>query len=221
MVPNQTRYSNIQVAQPSGVGDFTGVSPGSFTATASATLQGGRGDCPEDCSPTYFQNGATGTITRAIPVNFTIQSESNLNNGSLFFTYVWSSSSGKQPDLSHCTVGETVYYPSYPTTPYTWPLPMVANPPTPNPASLSGSGGNAGSTDTNYPPDSYQQPYSAASFQATQRFWFSCPGYMNDSVQSLAPDVTIIRRTFYDTDGFWKYQISKSGYVNTIRLPNQ
>ena len=34
--------------------------------TASATLQGGTHDCPEDCSPTYFQDGATGTVTRQI-----------------------------------------------------------------------------------------------------------------------------------------------------------
>ena len=98
---------------------------------------------------------------------------------------------------------------------------MVANPPTPNPTSVSGAGSNAGFNDTNAPADSYQQPYSAASFQATQRFWFTCPNYKNGSIQSLAPDVTISRSVFQDTDSFWKYQITKSGYTNTVRLPNQ
>jgi hypothetical protein len=62
--------SNIQVAQPSGstVGAFTGVSGGSFDATASATLPGGNDTCPDYCDtygdaadafgviqqPTYF-----------------------------------------------------------------------------------------------------------------------------------------------------------------------
>ena len=59
---SQWTSSNIQVAQPSGVGSFTGVSPGSFTATASATLEGGTADCPEDCSPSYFQDGAPGDV---------------------------------------------------------------------------------------------------------------------------------------------------------------
>jgi hypothetical protein len=160
-------------------------------------------------------------VVRAIPTNFVVVSESNLSNGSLFFTYAWSSTSGNQADLSACTVGETVYYPGYPTSPFIWPLPMVASPPTPNPTSLSGSGSNAGATDQNYPPDSYQQPYSSANFPATQRWWWTCPYYQNGSVQSFVPDITITRRVFQDTDGFWTYQITKSGYTNTVNLPNQ
>jgi IPT/TIG domain-containing protein len=65
---SQWTSSNIQVAPPSccTVGAFTGVSPGSFTATASATLEGGIYDCPADCSPSYFQADATGTVTPQI-----------------------------------------------------------------------------------------------------------------------------------------------------------
>ena len=73
---SQWTSSNIQVAPPSccTVGAFTGVSPGSFTATASATLEGGIDDCPEDCSPSYFQDGATGTIYQPIPTSLSIAS---------------------------------------------------------------------------------------------------------------------------------------------------
>jgi len=154
------------------------------------------------------------------PVNFKIYSEANLNTGALFFTYTWSSSTGKQSDLSACTLGESVYYPNYPSTPYNWPAPMVAS--TVDPTVLSGSATNTGSTDTNYPPDSYSTPYSTVYFNATQRFWWQCSNYNGGAIQTLYPTQTILREVFKDsTDGFWKYYISKSGYTNIVKLPNQ
>jgi hypothetical protein len=158
-------------------------------------------------------------VVCATPTGFTTQSEVNLSDGSLFFTYTWSSTTGTQADLADCTIGETVFYPGYPTTPYTWPLPMVQS--TPNPTSLSGKGSNTGMQDTNGPPGSYQTPYVAATFDATQRLWWSCPCYQNGANQYFVPDITITRKVFKDTDGFWKYQITKSGYTNTFKLPNQ
>jgi hypothetical protein len=57
---------------------------------------------------------------------------------------------------------------------------------------------------------------------ATQRFWWSCPNYDSGSVKQFVPDVTITRTVFQDnTDGFWKYKITKSGYTNIVKLPNQ
>jgi hypothetical protein len=50
--------------------------------TASATLQGGSDDCPEDCGPSYFQDGATGTVTAptaAITVKFSGSKSSGEN----------------------------------------------------------------------------------------------------------------------------------------------
>jgi hypothetical protein len=161
----------------------------------------------------------TVTVTPPIPTNFHIQSENNLNDGSLFFIYTWSSTSGNQADLASCTVGESVFYPNYPSTPYIWPLPMVAS--SVNPTPISGAGNNQGFSDQNFPPDRYQPPYFAIGFPATQRFWWQCPYYQNGAIQSAAPDVTITRRIFKDTDNFWKYQITKSGYTNTIKIPNQ
>lgn len=184
-----------------------------ITVTNNTTPDGGTAKS----SPVNFQV----TPATATPVNFRIYSESPLNNGSLFFTYKWSSSTGNQADLSACTVGESVYYPNYPSPSYIWPLPMVSSPPTPNPTVISGPGTYQGSTDTNKPPDSYQTPYGPANFATTQRFWWSCTNYSSGATQTLSPDVTIARKVFKDTDGFWKYQISKSGYTNTVKLPNQ
>jgi hypothetical protein len=162
-------------------------------------------------------------IAVAIPTNWTILSEAPLNSGALFFQYTWSSSTGNKADLSGCSVNETVFYPNFPTTPFIWPLPMVASPPTPNPTSPlpNGKGSDALAQDTNFPPDSYQQPYFTANFTAMQRWWWSCPYYNNGSINNFVPDLPIIRKIFKDTDGFWKYQITKSGYTNTVKLPNQ
>ena len=156
---------------------------------------------------------------QAIPVKFTLKSERNLNDGSLFFTYTWSSSTGKQSDLASCKVGESVFYPNYPATPYTWPLPMSDA--STNPTTIRGSASNAGLWDRNWPPAAYQQPYYSAHFDATQRFWWTCPYYNNEDLNYFVPDITISRKVFMDTDSYWKYQINKSGYTNTVRLPNQ
>ncbi len=68
---SQWTSSDIQVAPPDGstVGGFIGVSPGSFVATASATLQAGIGSCPESCDTNFWEAGAPGTIS---PNGFTI-----------------------------------------------------------------------------------------------------------------------------------------------------
>ena len=132
-----------------------------------------------------------------------------------FFTYLWDSSTGTQSDLSGCTVGESVYYPNYSTTPYIWSLPMVQS--TTNPTVVPGPATSAGFTDTNSPPDHYQTPYSSTSFSATQRFWWSCTNYNNGATQVLYPDATITRTILFST--VWKYQITKQGYTNTFNLP--
>ena len=198
-----------------------GLTVGFATLTATVTS-------PDGVSPIPVGSTSIQVVpTTATPVNFRILSETNLTTGStqtigaLFFQYSWSSSTGKQSDLSACTVGESVFYQNYPAPSFTWPPPMVTTQPTPNPTTISGTATNAGFQDTNFAPDSYSQPYSSAGFAATQRFFWSCTNYNNGSTQTLSPDVSIVRSIFKDTDGFWKYQISKSGYVNKIKLPNQ
>jgi hypothetical protein len=208
--------SNTSIANVTK-GQVQGLAVGNVTGSAQGTVQG-PGECA--CSPYPAEPVVPITVAKAIPTKFTSSPGTPINPpGSLFFTYSWSSSSGNMSDLSSCKAGETVFYPNYPSTPYTWPLPMVAT--TINPGVVSGSASSGGFEDTNYPPDSYQQPYSAASFQATQRLWWSCPDWNNGNQNEFVPDITITRKVFKDTDGFWKYQITKSGYTNTIKLPNQ
>ena len=221
---SNTSVATVQSVGSANPGMVSGVAPGSMTITADLSAVVG-GVCP--IPPTYdggcqfnnFTSPVDCTVFCATPTNFSIQSESNLNDGSLFFTYTWSSSTGKQSDLAACKIGESVFYPNYPATPYVWPLPMVSS--TNNPETNSGAGSNQVFTDQNFPPSSYQQSYFSASFPATQRFWWSCPCYQNGSLNYFGADVTITRKVFKDTDGFWKYQINKSGYTNTVRLPNQ
>jgi hypothetical protein len=194
---NHWSSGNTAIVTVDYYGRHNGVSAGATTSQTSGQLSMAR---PRACIlETKVPQGGV-NVSCPTPTNFTIQSESNLNDGSLFFTYTWSSSTGNQADLANCTVGESVFYPGYPTTPYIWPLPMVQS--TPNPTAVSGKGSNSGFTDTNGSPTSYRQPYSSASFNATQRFWWTCPCYQNGATQYFVPDVTISRRTFKDTDGF-------------------
>jgi hypothetical protein len=154
----------------------------------------------------------------AVPINFRQIRAVPLNNGALYFEYQWDSTSGSLSDLSLCHVGETVFYPNYPETPYIWPLPMVQS--TPNPTIIRVPA-NGILTDTNSPPNNYQMPYFPASFQATQRFWWSCPCYQGGNVQHFAPELTITRQIFKDADSKWKYRILKSGKTNVLILPGQ
>ncbi len=206
---NSTINASFAIAPNAGIG--------AHTVTVSVTA-------PD--SSTQLSNGVTfNVVAVAIPTDWTILSETPITTGinanSLFFRYSWSSSTGNLADLSTCTVGESVFYPNFPNTPYIWPLPMVAS--TVNPGTgggkSSGSGGYA--EDTNQAPDGFQQPYFGSSFTATQRFWWQCPYYNNGSQNNFVPDFPIVRKVFKDTDGFWKYQITKSGYSYTLKLPNQ
>jgi hypothetical protein len=149
--------------------------------------------------------------------NFTETFQNAGTDGTLYFNYTWSSSTGNTKDLSSCTVGETVFYPST-NNPYQWPAPMVAS--TTNPTLISGPATNAGFLDRNMPPTSYSSPYIAASFDAIQRFWWDCPCHLSGDLQNPLGDITISRKVFQDsTDGKWKYQITKSSQTATTILP--
>jgi hypothetical protein len=148
-------------------------------------------------------------------VNFRQVLVSRDPNGALYFHYGWSSSTGVQADLAECRVGESVFYPGS-SSQYEWPLPMVAR--TVNPTVRQGSGANSGFLDQNLPPDGYRLPYSTASFTATQRLWWTCPGWDNGQMQYPFGDVDVKRKVFQD-GSVWKYQITKSDQVNTAQLP--
>jgi len=192
---------------------------GSTNAFASGTLIS---QAPRNCPRVPANPQNMNNVVCATPTNWTITSEQNGNDGTMTFNYSFQSSTGRLQDLAPCTLGETVFYPGN-NSPYVWPSPMVASsinptviPPNP-PQPGNGVGGT--SVDHNYPPNSYQTPYAYAHFQATQRFWFICPCYNGGNITNIVPDLTIDRKVFQDTDQLWKYQITKSGYTNTVRLP--
>jgi hypothetical protein len=142
------------------------------------------------------QNAAS---SKAIPLKFLQVSEANLKDGTLFFKYSWSSSSGKRSDLASCKVGETVSYPGSPAE-FFFPLPMLGAI-NPNPTVIKFSAIYLGMKDRNLPPpNGFAKPYLATNFQAIQRFWWSCPYYNNGNLNSFVPDITITRQVFQDTD---------------------
>ena len=159
---------------------------------------------------------ATVTAACASITNFTENFVNSGSDGTLYWNYTWSSSTGKQSDLAACSIGETVYYPGT-SNPYVWPAPMVSQ--SFSPTLISSTGSMAGFSDRNLPPTSYSTPYYSSSFNATQRFWWHCPCYQNDTLQNPVGDRTITRQVSQGAYGKWTYQITKSGQTATASLP--
>ena len=152
----------------------------------------------------------------AIPTGFTAKQGPTLADGTLTWTYSFTSSTGALTDLSACQVGETVFYPGSNAT-YICPLPMVQK--TSNPTVLYGSATLGFFQDKNGAPNSYQKPYSAPPpFTATQRLQWECSNYQNGAFQRFVPDITITR-SIQQNGGVWQYTITKSGASATVNLP--
>jgi hypothetical protein len=201
--------ANGRVIAGVGIGNTTNFTNGTLTIGA---VQAKR------CPPAALYPSGQANIKCATPTNFTSSAPTLNSNGSMVFKYSFQSSTGALSDLSSCQVGETVGYPGTASS-YIWPLPMVQS--TPNPTTIYGPGSSAGFQDNNGPPTSYKTPYYSVNFSATQTLQWECPCYDNGAYQRFVPDITIARRIFQDTDGKWKYQITKSGYTNTVVLPSQ
>jgi hypothetical protein len=215
--------SDSSVASITPGGQVTGVAAGSATITASASLpkygpySGYNPSCATLEQNQTFPAQAQVQVSCPTVTNFTETFRNAGPDGTLFFNYTWMSSTGKQADLASCTTGETVFYPGN-ASPYQWPAPMVSS--SVSPTLISGSATNQGFLDRNFAPTSYSSLYLAASFNATQRFWWKCTCYQNGDLQfPFAADKTISRKVFQDTDGKWKYQITKSGQTATALLP--
>jgi hypothetical protein len=99
---NNTSVASVAGAYTSLVG------AGSATGSAFVDLPNTsiRQNCPY---VTYFPTQPISACA-ALPTGFHMTSETNLPDGTLAFTYEFSSSSGNSGDLSGCTVGESVYY---------------------------------------------------------------------------------------------------------------
>jgi len=146
----------------------------------------------------------------ARPVNFHAVMVAALANGTLRFQYDWESSTGNLDDLSNCRVGEIVTYPGTGAA-YKWPAPMVKK--TINPTEDSVSGPSAVFVDDHFPPNSFTHPLNSASFSATQKYRYKCGsgGYVY-----LTGSMIIKRTVTRNSNGSWKYTVTKSGSSATI-----
>ena len=90
-----------------------------------------------------------------------------------------------------------------------------------NPVLVNVSGAGGMFFDAHGPPSSFVQPYSSASFVATQRYRWSCSCYQGGALQWVGENIPITRSVFMDTDGKWKYKIQKSGAESGVVLPGQ
>ncbi len=217
-------------APPSGP-KYVPQSAGSFTVPLklSASASGTQG---------MYQGGGAasvcvGPITIAIhaqPYNFHKISGTDNGNGSLTFTYGWSSTSGNVGDLGSCYFHERVTYPG--GSPYTPPLPFTVPKPLSNPTIAPGayiSPGNDGgipmtsnlNNDTHYvwPP---VQPYGSQTVTASQQYEFDdlTTGDLNTVIPGPDSTASIVRtvgpRPPYLTP--WWYSCTKQGLTAWLPL---
>jgi len=149
----------------------------------------------------------------AVPTNFRqVGNATALSNGTLRFNYAWDSSTGNLADLSQCTVGEIVSYPG--ANPFPWPNPMNRSTPNPTVIDLAATGG--GFQDDHQPPNSFSTPYTAASFTATQHYRYRCPCSNGGNYVNLAGPINIVRSVAQNSNGTWRYTVTKSGSSASI-----
>jgi len=208
-----TWWTDNTAIATANLNQINGVSPGTTTHNATSAnipWMGIRG-CPQE-----QKTAGAGTNVCAVPTNFRRTNWTGAADGTLTITYAWDSSSGKQSDLSSCTIGEYVTYPGT-ANPYTWPRPPFGQQ-TPNPTSVSGSGANAGFTDTQSPPGQWITPYITASFTANQTYQYVCP-CANGGNQVRMASYTVTRSVTKNSDGTYEYTITKSSGESATRDP--
>jgi hypothetical protein len=170
--------------------------------------------CQHD--PTGMCRG--GDCVCAKPMNFRQVNAYDAGGGVLRFDYAWDSSTGNLQDLSACTVGELVRFPS---NPFTWPRPWLAE--SGSPAGGQPSNGSVGMIpDANWvkDPPPVVRPYLATGFPVTQYFIYTCPcSTAPGTVKTLAGPITITRAVSPNADGTWKGCVTKSGLTACVLLP--
>jgi len=153
-------------------------------------------------------------VTVAAPTNFRETYRESLPNGELYFEYSWDSASGDLSDLAGCTVGEHVDYPG--PNPYIWPLPPWYGS-TPNPTHKKGSATTGSGTDT-HSSKPFIGPYQAASFSATQLYWWrDCQGNYTTLLGPHSIDRSVSAFPLCLSE--WWYEIEKTGAYNATCLP--
>ena len=171
---------------------------------------------------TYIQDGVkvtaaqVVTVPPAIPTNFRVDTVTSDASGDLNWTYYWDSSTGKDSDLSQCTVREYVTYPG--AGGFNWPSPPydTSGNPTANPTIGTSPGVNAAVIDHQLHPG-FLKPYVANSFSATQISNSVAPITWG-AWQPLSPTYTIVR-SVSNSGSVWTYQVAKDGHYASVQLP--
>ena len=152
----------------------------------------------------------------AYPTNFTEAGWGKQGCCTLEFTYTWGSSSGNKADLAACTMGEYVTS-SLGTGTQNWPYPMVEQ--VTYPITTTDWAPTSGlESDYHLAPNSFNTPYSAASFTDTQIYRYTCPGVNNGNWVTLPGGPYTITRSV-SQNGVWQYKVSKADGSLTYNLP--
>jgi hypothetical protein len=152
----------------------------------------------------------------AVPTNFHAYSCGDNGNGDLHFVYTWESTSGSLSDLTMCTVGEIV---TYPGTQNPWPAPSPPFPPNTyaNPTINDEAATSGTFTDDHLLRDTtFVKPYSASSYNATQYYRYKCTCSNNGNYVNLQGPLSIARSVSQNSNGSWKFTVTKSGCSATI-----
>ena len=148
----------------------------------------------------------------AVPVNFSEPTAGYVapsNPFFLLFSYTWGSSTGNLPDLSACTVGETVAYSpaSYPSPPFPSGIPVI-NPSGNTFSAAAGAGGDTWGLQGVTAAD-FVTPYSSQTVNQSQTFWYSCPCAYSGVPVSMAGPVGG-SDSVYPISPYWVYQVQKA-----------
>jgi hypothetical protein len=172
--------------------------------------------CPHD--PTRVCRG--GDCVCARPVNFRQTFAQDTGDGHLYFEYTWSSSTGNLQDLSACSVGEIIFYPSDPS--FDWPKPWAPLRSHSPAGGLPSAGPSARITDDNVafvPP--VLKPYIPALVPVHQIFVYTCPCVTPgpNLTPQLLDGYFIDHKVQQNGDGSWSVCVAKAGLTSCLKLP--
>jgi hypothetical protein len=208
-----------------GIGSNVGSGSDTSTSVTISALNAPAGNYPV----TVTVNGVTSNsvnlaLVCAVPTDLYTDGFQCLPTGELDFTYVYSSSTGNQADISACWVGENVTYPGNPPSPPFPPNSGFVNP-TINPSPQSVIGFLNAYFDHVYPPNGqFPTPYSSGTYTGLQTLGYTCPcqgapaGTLMATPFSGYSDVPILREVA-SNGTWWNYVVTKQGVSCSLPLP--
>jgi hypothetical protein len=193
-----------------GAGRATGESEGTTNVTAYWPVEYWEPNI-EDCdlTQTTDEEPAIANVVCAVPTNFRETLRIVQPGAGLAFSYAWSSSTGYMSDLEYCAIGEVLDY-----SPNPWPSPPFKSnlPGFPNgqPHYFT-NGGRGEFTDAHGYGGAFVQPFTAASVNATQSYYYACNCANNGNRVTMMGPHNISRVVTQNPNGTWKYTITKLG----------